>query len=115
MNEREKTEQAIQDARDGKLVKLGTVEEAMEELNTRQLPVLVTTHSGDKKAILPSEAIDCLCIAFAQNHDYARSWHDNIAVCIQDEGVEHNPSNRAAARFMKHAFGVDKYLIGDAE
>ena len=42
-----------------------------------------------------------------QDQEYARAWHANIAVCMQDEGCPYNASNRAAARFMYILFGID--------
>jgi hypothetical protein len=41
------------------------------------------------------------------SEDYAWTWHCCIAVSMQDEGVSHQTSNKAAARFMKLAFDVD--------
>lgn len=38
---------------------------------------------------------------------FAWSWHCNVAVVAQDEGLDHAAANRAAARFIKAAFGVD--------
>ncbi len=37
----------------------------------------------------------------------AWGWHCNIAMAYQDEGGTHVAANRAAARFMKLAFGLD--------
>lgn len=45
--------------------------------------------------------------AMQADYDFAWSWHCNVAVASQDEGMEHEASNRAAARFMKAAFEVD--------
>ena len=39
--------------------------------------------------------------------DYAWAWFCNIAVPMQDEGVSHEVSNKAAARVMQNLFGVD--------
>lgn len=39
--------------------------------------------------------------------EMAFSWHCNIACCFMDEGGSRETANRAAARFMQHAFGVD--------
>lgn len=39
--------------------------------------------------------------------DYAWSWQCNLAMSVVDEGVSHEVANRAAARFMFSAFGVD--------
>jgi len=39
--------------------------------------------------------------------DYAWGWHCNIAVASMDEGMDHAAANRAAARVMYSAFGVD--------
>jgi|SRR5580704_6089067 hypothetical protein len=47
-----------------------------------------------------------LRIALAADPDYARTWHDNLACCVMDEGVPHDVANRAAARFMRLAFKV---------
>lgn len=43
----------------------------------------------------------------AEDEDYAWGWLCNIAVAAQDEGLEYSASNRAAARFLKIAFGID--------
>jgi hypothetical protein len=45
--------------------------------------------------------------AIRRDPDIAWTWHCNIAVASQDEGLAHAPSNAAAARFMYAAFGVD--------
>lgn len=45
--------------------------------------------------------------ALQADNDYAWSWHANIAVCFMDEGGTHEQSNKAAARFMSTAFGID--------
>lgn len=39
--------------------------------------------------------------------DYAWTWFCNIAVPMQDEGISHEVSNKAAARIMQNCFGVD--------
>jgi len=39
--------------------------------------------------------------------DCAWSWHCNLAMPMQDEGVSHEQANRAAARIMFTVFGVD--------
>lgn len=44
---------------------------------------------------------------FQSDPDYAWSWHCNIAVAAMDECLWPSAANRAAARFMKTAFGVD--------
>ena len=41
------------------------------------------------------------------DQDYAWSWHCNIAMAAQDEGVDHETANKAANRFMQICFGVD--------
>lgn len=45
--------------------------------------------------------------AMRRDGSYAWVWHCNIAVAFQNEGGSHEMSNRAAARFMQTAFGVD--------
>lgn len=45
--------------------------------------------------------------AMQDDPGYAWAWHCNMACSIMDEGVSHDISNRAAARFMKLAFDVD--------
>lgn len=42
-------------------------------------------------------------------YGYAWAWHCNIAVCAQDEGLEWEASQLAAARFMRLLFGVDTW------
>lgn len=56
--------------------------------------------------ITPKEAVETLKAAFAADQDYANSWHDNIACCVMDAGLNHERANDAASRFMKLAFDV---------
>lgn len=42
-----------------------------------------------------------------KSDDYAWSWHCNIAVTAQDEGVSHEVANRIANRFMQSCFQID--------
>lgn len=44
-------------------------------------------------------------------NSWAWSWHCNIAVCAQDEGLEYQASQRAASRFMRLLFGFDTWPI----
>jgi len=81
-----------------------TVEEVLLELGDQKespdaiIPVFPT----------PAKVFfDGLQLCMKNDHDLARSWHDNIAMCAQDEGMPHEAANRAAARFMKLCFGVD--------
>lgn len=53
------------------------------------------------------EALEVLKKTMQNDPSYARSWHDNIAVMMQDAGCEYEVSNDGAARFMKLAFGID--------
>lgn len=39
--------------------------------------------------------------ALLSDHDYAWSWHCNIAMAATDEGVNHMVANRGAARFLQ--------------
>lgn len=57
--------------------------------------------------ITSAQAVDHLSKAFHADHDYAWSWHCNVAVAAMDEGVPHAVANRGAARFMKTAFNID--------
>lgn len=44
------------------------------------------------------------------DHDYAWSWHCNIAMPMLDalpDAITHKQANRAAARVMQHLFGID--------
>ena len=62
---------------------------------------------NNAKATPNSIAISVLSKAFKKDPEYAKSWHAVMAVCMQDEGVDHATSQRAAARIMKAAFEVD--------
>jgi hypothetical protein len=48
-----------------------------------------------------------LKFAMSDDPDYAWSWHCNLACSMMNEGILHEVANRAAARFMETAFGVD--------
>ena len=52
-------------------------------------------------------ALDDLNDAFVSDPSYVNSWHDNIACCGLDEGLEHGVANRVATRIMRHCFGVE--------
>lgn len=71
-----------------------------------------------------SQAMNVLCRALQEDPDYARSWHDNIAMAFKDSWEQqainknsnlstasrtlvHNLANDAAARFMHMCFGAD--------
>lgn len=60
-----------------------------------------------------AEAVAVLKRAMAEDPDYARTWHDNAAMCFYDaipEGRltdDHRIANEGAARFMKLAFEVE--------
>ncbi len=59
------------------------------------------------------EAMDRLNLAMKEDPDYARTWHDNIAMAFYDAEqddtlmTEREHANRAAALFMERAFSVD--------
>ena len=59
------------------------------------------------------EAISALDKAMQSDPDYAWSWHCNIAMAMQDEGVDREKANKGAARFMQLAFGVDTGQIAE--
>ena len=65
-----------------------------------------------KELMVPKEAINCLSEAFKADPMYAHSWHSNIAVFAQDEGLSHVAANRAASRFMKLAFDIETSADG---
>ncbi len=52
-------------------------------------------------------ALDTLKTAIQKDDSYAWTWHCNIAMPLQDEGIPHEQANRAAARLMDILFGVD--------
>ena len=52
-------------------------------------------------------AINTLKKAMIKDSDYARCWHDSIAVMAQHAGAGHRISNDGASRFMKLVFGID--------
>jgi hypothetical protein len=45
--------------------------------------------------------------ALQADPDYAWTWHCNVAMASQDEGLDHYRANKAAARFMVLLSGVD--------
>lgn len=44
--------------------------------------------------------------AMKRDCDYARTWKDNIACPLMDEGMSHEAANRAADRLMQHLFKI---------
>jgi len=53
------------------------------------------------------EAMKILIDNMKADSEIAWAWHCNIAVPMQDEGIEHILSNRAAARIMYNLFNID--------
>ena len=45
--------------------------------------------------------------AMREDEYYAWTWHCNLAMPMQDEGMSFAAANRAAARIMKNFFDVD--------
>ena len=58
-------------------------------------------------------AMEVLKAAMKADPDFARTWHDNLAMAVMDSESrdnlrsDHEVANDAAARFMKSAFDVD--------
>lgn len=51
--------------------------------------------------------MDMICKRMREESDLAWTWHCNVAMAFVDEGGDRESANRAAARFVKAAFGVD--------
>lgn len=54
-----------------------------------------------------SQALDTIRNAMREDPEYAWTWHCNIAMAAQDEGMAPGAANRAAARFMFNTFFLD--------
>lgn len=70
-----------------------------------------------------SKELDIISKAFQEDPDFARAWHDNIAMAVMDSIPDdracfitrRNWANEAAARFMKNAFNTDTSWAGTAK
>ena len=62
---------------------------------------------GATPELAPVSPMEELTRKLVDDEGYAWSWHCNIAMAFQDEGGSHESSNKAAARFMQNAFGID--------
>ncbi len=51
--------------------------------------------------------MDRLSATMREDEYYAWTWHCNLAMPMQDEGMSFAAANRAAARIMKNFFDVD--------
>ncbi len=60
-----------------------------------------------KLNITPAEALQTLSAAFKADPDYAWGWHCNVSMAAYDQGLSQESADKAAANFMKSAFGVD--------
>jgi hypothetical protein len=68
----------------------------------------VSVSEGDyQDGISAGQALATLSSCFASDPHFAWGWHCNLAMAAQDEGLDHAAANRAAARFMHAAFGID--------
>ena len=56
-------------------------------------------------------AIDFLKTQLQADEDYAWAWHCNIAMPMNDAGVDYNKANRIAANIMSIIFNVDTLTI----
>lgn len=54
-----------------------------------------------------TEAMKQFTKSMQEDDDYAWSWHCNLAMSAQDNGVDHKAANKSAALFMKWCFNVD--------
>lgn len=70
-------------------------------------PVTITCHGDGRVEIIPGSAMQRLTQQLQSDPEYAWSWHCNLAIASIDEGLHWAAANRAAARFMQSAFGVD--------
>lgn len=67
----------------------------------------------------PSEAMNTLRKAFAEDPGYAWAWHCSIAMAMYDEfpdsfwvpnrSEQLKIANKAASKFMKNAFGIETH------
>jgi hypothetical protein len=82
-----------------------------ESVVTGQNPVFLDAPAvwldRDRPTGTPAGALERLSRAMKSDPEYAWGWHCNIASAAMDEGLDHAAANRAAARFMHAAFGVD--------
>jgi hypothetical protein len=68
----------------------------------------VSVSEGEyQDGISAGQALATLSSCFASDPHFAWGWHCNLAMAAQDEGLDHAAANRAAARFMHAAFGID--------
>jgi len=72
---------------------------------TPEIKALVATRLAARLGVKPE--MDFVGEMVRQDDMYAWSWHANLACCGLDEGLDHEKSNRIAARFMQLLFGVD--------
>lgn len=64
-------------------------------------------HKLASESITSTLALDCLSAAFKNDLNYAWTWHCNLAMAMQDQGMGKVQSQVATANFMKQAFDVD--------
>jgi hypothetical protein len=69
-------------------------------------------HLGDGGSVSIQAALGAIKAAMQKDYDYAWSWHCVMACAAQDEGLNHEAGNRAAARLMRMAFDIDT-SVGD--
>ena len=69
--------------------------------------VLAVPWAGSPAVKAAQQPIEQLAAAFQADRYYAYVWHCNLACAAMDEGLELQAANRAAARVMQAAFGVD--------
>lgn len=57
--------------------------------------------------LTPAAGMDAIKKAMQADYGYAWAWHCNVAMAAVDEGLSYDAAQRAAARFMFSAFGID--------
>lgn len=62
---------------------------------------------GLQPILSPGAGLTAIKQAMERDYSYAWSWHCVVACCAMDEGLSHEAANKAAARLMRMAFGID--------
>jgi len=66
--------------------------------------------NNDKMRLITIEdAMKIISDAIQNDDGYAIGWQANIAVAMQDLGIDHETANKGAGNFMQICFGRNTY------
>lgn len=74
--------------------------------NNDQAPIALLKQVITTEDHVKASPVDALRDALIADSHYADTWHANLAMVMQDYGMDYTSSQDAASQFMRNAFGI---------